>query len=241
MFEAPVPPSKVIEGAAKELGALEDVTLKALAKRPEERYASMAELVHDIDRIVRIGGDGNASIARTIDGLKAPGFAPPDEERRRQFESRMNLADELEPPARAELAAAQTNQRERRVRAIGVYAVVGVLAVGVAIGGAAIVMRARAKSDSTSTPNATTTEATTAKPSRSIETAAATNAPTPPTTQTPTTAPTDTAPSVTNVVATTAATTGSPPHPTTGALPKPPPPKKTTGPTDVEDPWAPKK
>jgi serine/threonine-protein kinase len=249
MFEAPVPPSKVIEGAAKELGALEDVTLKALAKRPEERYASMSELVQDIDRIVRIGNDGHASIASSIEGLRAPGFAPPDEERRRQFETRMNLADELEPPARAELAAAQTNQRERRVRAIGVYAVIGVLALGVAIGGAALVMRKSKSTDPGTTQiDATTTAATTstAKSTKSIETAAATNIPpplattatAPPAATTATTTETvDTASTVTNATATVQTST----HPTTGAPSKTQPPKKTTGPTDLEDPWAPKK
>jgi serine/threonine protein kinase len=55
MFVQPVPPSQVPE-AAKELGALEAITLRCLAKRPEERFASMDDLIRAIDDAVRPRG-----------------------------------------------------------------------------------------------------------------------------------------------------------------------------------------
>ena len=49
MFVKPVPPSQASVGA-QTLGALEEVTLVCLAKKPEERYASMDKLAVEIDR-----------------------------------------------------------------------------------------------------------------------------------------------------------------------------------------------
>lgn len=139
MFEAPTPPSQVA-GPAKELGALEDVTLKALAKRPEDRYASMNALVADLDRILSIGPDGRPMIAAKLDGLSRPNFKKDAEAVRRSLSG---LADELEPPARAEIAAAHANERERRVRKMGIAALLGVLIIGLGISVAAVAARGR--------------------------------------------------------------------------------------------------
>jgi serine/threonine-protein kinase len=148
MFEAPMPPSQVA-GPAKELGALEDVTLKALAKRPEDRYASMNALVVDLDRILSIGPDGRPLIAAKLEGLSRPDFKKDAEAVRRSLSG---LADELEPPARAEIAAAHANDRERRVRKLGVVAVGGVLIVGLGISLAAIASRGREPTPDKPTP-----------------------------------------------------------------------------------------
>jgi serine/threonine-protein kinase len=139
MFEAPTPPSQVA-GPARELGALEDVTLKALAKRPEDRYASMNALVADLDRILSVGPDGVPMIAAKLDGLSRPDFKKDAEAVRRSL---AGLADELEPPARAEIAAAHANDRERRVRKVGIAALLGVLIVGLGISLAAVAARGR--------------------------------------------------------------------------------------------------
>ncbi len=82
MFEPPVPPSQLAGGVAR-LGALEDITLKALAKKPEHRYQTMDEVVGDLDRVQ---SGGNISIGAKA-GMPAPG----------------GLADALEPPSRTEM------------------------------------------------------------------------------------------------------------------------------------------
>jgi eukaryotic-like serine/threonine-protein kinase len=48
MFEAPAP----FGDAGRQLGALEQITMRALEKKPEARYASMAALVDDLARVM---------------------------------------------------------------------------------------------------------------------------------------------------------------------------------------------
>jgi serine/threonine-protein kinase len=87
MFMVPEPPSAV-NASARELGALEDVTMKCLEKKPEARYRSMEELIREIESIVQFAGD-RLEIVRPS----------------REFKKRprpIALADELEPPARGE-------------------------------------------------------------------------------------------------------------------------------------------
>ena len=95
MFVQPVPPSKV-SAAAKELGALEDITLVCLAKKPEERYATMQELLDALAEVVRPGEDGG------------PESSPRSSRRPSRIPSgmRYRMADELEPPTLAEMRGA---------------------------------------------------------------------------------------------------------------------------------------
>ncbi len=87
MFMVPEPPS-VVNAGARELGALEDVTMKCLEKKPELRYQSMDELIREIEAIVQFAGE-RMEILRPSRELKKRPRA-------------MALADELEPPARGE-------------------------------------------------------------------------------------------------------------------------------------------
>jgi eukaryotic-like serine/threonine-protein kinase len=231
MFEAPIPPSQMA-GVARELGALEDVTLRALAKRPEERYSSMSELVHDLDRIVQTAADGRISVATTVDGIKRPDFVGNAEEKRRAL-AKLNLADELEPPARAEVAVARLNERERRVRRVGIVAVAVVLVLGVGITVRALAGRAQSKD----TPTSTSASPSAKRPVETAVSADPTSAPTMSATQAETSAEPPPAPSSAEPTASSIATQPLPPHPTVTA-PPPKPPKKPPVITDVDDPWA---
>jgi serine/threonine-protein kinase len=83
MFVQPVPPSQLHPGG-KDLGALEDITLICLAKRPQDRFASMSELADAIASVVTFTEGGAAQIARRlrmmrrarrVDSPPAPGAA----------------------------------------------------------------------------------------------------------------------------------------------------------------------
>ena len=106
MFVQPVPPSQVSE-AARELGALEEITLICLEKRPEDRFESMNDLVEAIDRVVRLRDDGSVEVASRADSPTRPGprSAP------------FRIADELEPPTFEELRAATDDALPPRPRA----------------------------------------------------------------------------------------------------------------------------
>jgi len=72
MFVKPLPPSQVTE-TAKDLGALEAITLKCLEKSPDDRYASMDEVVLAIDQLVQLSGDDGTP--PTPSGSWSPGGA----------------------------------------------------------------------------------------------------------------------------------------------------------------------
>ena len=95
MFVQPVPPSQV-SPAARELGALEEITLVCLAKKPEDRYASMDALSAALDEVMQVGSDGRVRVAAHLSGR--PSKPAPI--------SRYPMADELEPPTLEEMRVA---------------------------------------------------------------------------------------------------------------------------------------
>ncbi len=107
MFEKPGPMSQ--PGDERSLGALEQVTLKALEKKPEHRYQSMQELVDDLERVA--GG-------RRPQLASSPGPAGPS----------AALADALEPRSRSEMnlhdQVSAANSSSKRFLAIAVGAAV---------------------------------------------------------------------------------------------------------------------
>ncbi|MBX7195438.1 MAG: serine/threonine protein kinase, partial [Sandaracinaceae bacterium] len=121
MFQDPIPPSQA-KGVG--LGAIEDVILKALAKKVEARYQTMSELIADLDKVQ---AGGSVSIGRG--GISPPG----------------NLADVLEPPSRTELRLGRAPQaapaddvappvKPRAPLVIGALLVLALLFVGVGAG-----------------------------------------------------------------------------------------------------------
>jgi serine/threonine protein kinase len=95
MFVQPMRPSQV-SPAARGLGALEEITLVCLAKKREDRYDSMDELVAALDEVVHTRSDGGVEFAAHLSAR--PSRAPPG--------IHYPLADELEPPTLAEMRIA---------------------------------------------------------------------------------------------------------------------------------------
>ncbi len=137
MFEPPLPPSHV-KGAG--LGAIEDVILKSLAKKMDERYQSMGSLVADLDTIATGG----------VVQIGSHGVPPPG-----------SLADALEPPSRTEMRLGQSvptpepAPRSRLPLFIGAFLVL--LAIGGVVGGAAYVFAGGLSRASATVPPGTTT------------------------------------------------------------------------------------
>ncbi|HWZ92984.1 MAG TPA: protein kinase [Polyangiaceae bacterium] len=83
MYMAPTPPSQIV--GTEKLAALEDLTLRCLEKKPDHRYATLRDLIEDLDRVFVATGQQRAL------------------PRHRRATPRSVLADELELPSRDEL------------------------------------------------------------------------------------------------------------------------------------------
>jgi eukaryotic-like serine/threonine-protein kinase len=121
MFMVPEPPSRV-NAAVRELGALEDVTLRCLEKKPEARYESMDALIADVESIARLGAGDKLEILRP----RAQGG---------KRSAAVSLADELEPPAREEMAGWLRASGVPRAAPMGLVlggVAVAILAAGIA-------------------------------------------------------------------------------------------------------------
>ena len=227
MFVQPLRPSQ-ISPAARELGALEEITMVCLAKKPEDRYPSMDGLSAALDEVVQVRSDGRVQIAPALDGR--PSRAPAS--------LRYRMADELEPPTLEEMRVAiDSVLPPKRVVPWGwIAGVAGVIVAG--LGAWAVVGRTgSAGSAETAAPAGTgmataAPKATAAPPATAAASAATTAAAT--VTATATAAATDTA-TATAPPPATAAVTARPPM--RRPAPRKPPPAGR-GIDDVGDPFA---
>ncbi|MCA9643948.1 MAG: protein kinase, partial [Myxococcales bacterium] len=117
MYVAPTPPSEVV-AAARELGALEDMTLRCLQKKPLQRFQSMADFIEELDRVAQVSDDGSVSLR-------------PSEADARPLENL--LADELEPPSPEELRIARGRSTESHSHVSIAIAVAGAVALVAAV------------------------------------------------------------------------------------------------------------
>lgn len=94
MFMAP---ERFVEklGATKELGALEDITLRCLEKKPENRYSTIDELIAEVEEVVQLGAGDHLEVRPSRTSyVNRPS-------------SDFRLADELELPASDEVSVAR--------------------------------------------------------------------------------------------------------------------------------------
>ncbi len=118
MFSRPTRPSEV-PGAARELGELEDITMRCLAKRPEERFASMDDLIASLDQAAVPDGEADADLGPRV-SLTGGGVS----------RSRPPMPLAFEPPTLAEIRRSidgpEASQARRRGRWLHVlYAAAG--------------------------------------------------------------------------------------------------------------------
>lgn len=166
MFEPPVPPSQLI---GKRLGVIEEVILKSLAKKPDERYATMAELIEHLGSVQAHGSFELASRFAAI---------PPT-----------SLADALEPKSNTEMrlerrySSPDGISKHRAPIIIAMLTLLGVIGIGV---GAVVFWMTGTPSAASSNPTPPPIEPVAPTPTPVTSTASASPAvPTSPTQPTP--------------------------------------------------------
>jgi hypothetical protein len=132
-------------GESADLGALEDMTLRCLEKKPARRYSSMPQFLAELDRIARVSPEGALRVR-----------ASP---RRDEY---IALADELEMPTVPEFEALETN-RSRKRRQRGARLVAGAIA---ASGGLALLWAALGPHPAGPEPHTSPDRAVEERPSR---------------------------------------------------------------------------
>ncbi|HEY6561105.1 MAG TPA: serine/threonine-protein kinase, partial [Polyangiaceae bacterium] len=111
----------------KALGALEDILLRCLKKKPAERYLSMAELIAALHSVISFTEQGSVEVRPSA---------------RREPVPTVRLADQLEAPTRDELRAFDPQPRAARLRKAVVVTLAALgLVAGVAWAGVAWLKR----------------------------------------------------------------------------------------------------
>jgi serine/threonine-protein kinase len=181
MFVQPVPPSRAC-AAARELGALEEITMICLAKKPEHRFDSMEELRACLREIVDVKSDGRVRIASRLEPRagKSPRrrWGPHSSSAQDPPSVRYRMADELEPPTLEEMRLAIDSVLPPR--RVVPYTWLGAAAAVIlaATAGWAIVERAGVREKvpaaaATANPPATTSEAVPPAPAEPVRAASA--------------------------------------------------------------------
>ncbi|MBI5531088.1 MAG: serine/threonine protein kinase [Deltaproteobacteria bacterium] len=117
MFMAPESFEAKVGEAARELGALEDITLRCLEKKPENRFPTMDGLVAAIEEVVELGAGDRIDVRPSNVGSE-----------RRHSVPVFRLADEMEPPQPLEIKAARAlrSSADRQTR----FAIVSMIVAG---------------------------------------------------------------------------------------------------------------
>ncbi len=105
MFMAPEPFKGGPGFATRELGALEEVTLRCLEKKPDARFPTTDTLIAAIEEVVQLGARSSSFDLRVSDSGG-----------RRPSPAGFRLADEMEPPLSLEVSAARARQNEHEHR-----------------------------------------------------------------------------------------------------------------------------
>lgn len=128
IYVAPTPPSVFLGGVAA-LGALEQIILRCLEKKPERRFESMSALGEELERVTKFTEDG----ALRVEPLEL-----------REPRPMHRLADELELPSAMEMRTRRL-QTAPRLRPIEWAALALMVTVVAGLVATVVTLRARAK------------------------------------------------------------------------------------------------